>query len=158
MKYLLLLLPLFSFGQEMPIAIRPVSTWSVSDDVQTQLQLALDSVDNGKYTAQKPSVYGDSLIQLVFSEGDIIYTDYIIGRRSHDTIYTRPAMYACDVTCKNYNECVGGGCYKTAACGCACTGSGSCSEIWLAIFGEAPIGAVIRERILISHNHEIPTE
>lgn len=155
MKYLLFLLPFFSFGQEMPIAFYSGGEWNVIGDVKNQFQLALDSIEQGKYNAEKPVVTEDSLIQLIYEYTGVIYADYMSGRRSNDTIYTQPAMYNCSVTCKNYNECTAGGCYKTSSCGCACNGSGSCTQVNMAIFVDPP-GKVVRERILISHGHYIP--
>lgn len=154
---LLILIPLASFSQEMPVAWYDGGSWVVSAQVKDQLELALDSASSG-YSAKDSWVYQDTLIGLKFSNGDTIFTDYMIGRVDHDTIYTKPAMYTCGVTCKNYNECTGGGCYKTSSCRCSCTGSGGCTEQWIGVFGEAPIGRVLRERILISNGHYIPEE
>lgn len=150
---LLLLIPLFSFSQEVPIAWNTGPNWVVSNQVKDQLQQAFDSV-NFVATVDTAWVWGDSIIQIGFSRGDTLYTDYIIGHLDHDTIYTQPAMYACSNTCKNYNECYGGGCYKDMACKCKCDGDGGCTSITLAIFGEAPIGGVLRERILISNGKD----
>jgi len=154
---LLLLLPLFSFAQEMPVAIKSGGVWAVSAQVKTQAQLGMDSVYPTRYTVDTTFIQQDSLVEIVFHDGQYSYTSLLIGRNSNDTIYTQ-AMYACGVSCKNLNECVGGFCYTGSDCKCYCTGTGGCSEIWLSVFGEAPIGVVVRERILISNNHYIPEE
>lgn len=155
---LLLLFPLIGFSQETPIAWHNNQTMVVSNAVKDQMQQALDSVAYGVYTVDTTWVMDDSVVQIMFSHNDTLYTDIIIGYRDHDTVYTHPAMYACGVTCKNYNECVGGSCYKTTDCKCRCTGDGGCTDIWLSVFGEAPIGEVLRERILISIGHYIPRD
>lgn len=157
MKYLILffLLPLAGFSQEVPIAWNNASNWVVSNQLKDQLQQAFDSV-NFVATVDTAWVWGDSIIQIGFSRGDTLFTDFIIGRLDHDTIYTQPAMYTCSNTCKNYNECYGGGCYKDMACKCKCDGDGGCTSINLAVYGNVHIGVVLRERILISNGHYIP--
>lgn len=159
MKKLLLLIitiPLFAFSQEMPIAWKVNNVWIVSPQVEIEAQAAFDSVQSS-YQVDTSFVKFDSVVQIGFTDGVSLFTDCLIGYNDHDTIYTT-ALYACSVTCKNYNECLTGYCYKGTDCKCYCSGDGGCSSIYLAIFGEAPIGGVIRNRILISNGHEIPSK
>lgn len=145
MKYLLFLLPFFSFGQEVVLGVQG-SPWTYNDSIVIVTQEILDSINYGKYTVDSVSYQNDTTVNIHFHNGGDIYSDIIFGGFNNDTLWTTPdiEMYKCYNSCKALYEC--GGCYKTTSCGCACLSGGLCQSENLGI--NISLGALIRNKLI----------
>jgi len=126
---LLLLLPMFTFAQEMPIGVRVSDSWVFSTQAVSAAQSVLDSVDSGKFIVDSLSYQSDSATNVHFhSTASIVYADIIVVQYRDDTLWTTPdpEMYKCYNSCVALYEC--GGCFKSSSCGCVCSLNGLCES------------------------------
>lgn len=153
---LLILIPLASFSQEVPIGHKHLGSWVFSDEILTQANDAIDST-GGKIVFDSVAWQNDSVLSLFGMIGSVRHADRMMIDIVGDTMYTSPeiATTVCLNTCFSI-DC--GGCLKNSLCKCICAYSGGCESVNVAYSGDqsATIGAIIRERILISHGNEIP--
>lgn len=154
---LLLLIPFFSFSQEVQIATRINSVWFYSNQIVAQSNLGLDSMGITDTKIDSVKYQNDTVLTLFGYNSTIgVFTDIMMVSVVGDTMYTGPQneTYACSTVCKGY-DCAGG-CHKTAQCTCVC--DGSCIESNTA-YGEMKsgwsFGIVLRERIVISNGNEV---
>lgn len=156
-KLILLLLPLFCFGQEMPIAIDTGGVWSISSDVLLEGQLGVDSVLYGKIWFDSVEYQSGGLLTLYMHDGTGALVDRMVGVLDNDTLWTTPdpMKERCANSCVAILDCVGG-CRKDKHCECFCGGSGGCDTRNVAFPLSINFGELIRERILTKYGHYIP--
>lgn len=150
---LILLLPIFSFGQERMLGVKTDSGYIYQWDMGSVIKSTFS--DDMNSTLELDSFYtmNDSSIQVSFFDGVDIFSNIVKIIVINDTIYTNERALGCLNSC--YAELGCTKCRKKDNCDCECKYPiGSCSDKNLAIFQNTSLSVWVNKRITNNVNPE----
>lgn len=145
---LLLLLPLFAASQQAQIGVRINGQWYLNSAIVTEANGITDSIGS-EIEFMSATYQNDSVLNLFgILEGKVV-SDRMMISVVKDTMYTANEIISggCSNTCRA--TICSSACWKTATCGCVCSGGGGCEQVWTGYGSmKVSLGSVLRTRLI----------